>query len=183
MIDPREFPEIYDFIVLGESISPGKVTLTGHERAQSWDTEKAKGQTGATSTYNGEGVGQFQASFYLASPEQQLAWPAFKRVIESTTSGAEPKALPVYHPDLAENRFTEVCNAGIGGAARDSRGGVTYTVKFIEYRPPKPKPTSTAAAAPNTDAGAAGNGQAEVYDPNREARRELDGLFDEAAEA
>jgi len=179
-VDFREFPELFDFIVLGESISPGKCTLSGHDRAQSWDTQKAKGQTGATSTYNGEDVGQFQASFYLASPEEQLKWPAFKRVIESTTSGGEPKALPIYHPDLAENRFTEVCNAGIGGAIRDSQGGVTYQVKFIEFRPPKPKPATTATPQPggtDEDTGAS------TYDPNREAKRELDGLLDEAAKA
>ena len=177
-IDPREFPEIFDSLVLGEALSPGKLTLSGHDRKQSWDTEKAKGQTGATSTYNGEDVGTFQASFYLASPEEQLAWPAFKRVVESTTSGGEPKALPIYHPDLAENRFTEVCNAGIGGAIRDSRGGVTYVVNFIEYRPPKPKPTAAATPQPGADE------TTEMrYDPNRAAREELAGLLDDAGEA
>jgi hypothetical protein len=180
MIDPRQFSEAFDFVVLGSVQSPGKVTLSGHERAQSWDTQKAKGQTGASSTYNGEDVGQFQASFYLASPEEQLKWPAFKRVIESTTSGGSPKALPIYHPDLAENRFTEVCNAGIGGAIRDSQGGVTYQVKFIEYRPPKPKPSST--ATPQPGAGTT-DGVDTSYDPNREARRELASVLDEAAEA
>jgi len=142
-IDFRQLADLFSVIYLGTAESPGVVTLSGHDRPESWTTVKAKGEVGASSTHEGGEVGTFQASFYLASPEDQLKWPAFRRVIESTTSGTSPKALPVYHPDLAENRFTEVSNAGIGGAIRDSRGGVTYVVKFIEYRPPKPRPAAT----------------------------------------
>lgn len=183
-IDVRQLADLFSVIFLGAAESPGVVTLSGHDRKHAWETAKAKGEAGATSTLNGPDVGTFQASFYLASPEEQLRWPAFKRVLDSTVNGSEPKALPVYHPDLAENGFTEVCVAGIGGAIRDSRGGVTYVVQFIEYRPPKPKPAAAATPAPGADgAGADGAGAQETYDPNREARRELAGLLDEAAQA
>ena len=115
---PNQFPDLYASIVLGTARSPGVVTLTGHDREWSWDVQQAKGQTGASSALNGDSVGQFQASFYLASPADQIAWPAFQRVLESAVMGPKPVALPIYHPDLAANRFTEVCVATIGGVVR-----------------------------------------------------------------
>jgi len=183
---PNQFPDLYASIVLGTARSPGVVTLTGHDREWSWDVQQAKGQTGASSALNGDSVGQFQASFYLASPADQIAWPAFQRVLESAVMGPEPVALPIYHPDLAANRFTEVCVATIGGVVRDERGGATVIVKFIEYRPPKPKTTTTATGRGGsaTPPGSSGDGTGgDAYDPNAERKRELDELLAEAAAA
>lgn len=99
--------------------------------------------------------------------------------------GPEPVALPIYHPDLAANRFTEVCVATIGGVVRDERGGATVQVKFIEYRPPKPKPTKTARGRGGsaTPPGSSGDGTGDAYDPNAERKRELEELLAEAAAA
>jgi len=181
MTAPHIHPDLYRSIVLGTAVSPGVVTLSGHDRESAWETTAAKGQTGASSTLNGSPVGTFQASFYLASVEDQIAWPAFQRVIESTTNGAAPVALPIYHPDLAANRFTEVCGANVGGIVRDSRGGVTVLVKFIEYRPPKPKAAKGATGSGgNATPGGAGGGDAN--DPNADLKRELDNLVSEARE-
>ncbi len=177
---PNTHPELFRAITLGTATSPGTVTLTGHDRDPSWDVEAAKGQKGASSTLNGDSVGQFQASFYLASAADQIAWPAFQRVLESTLSG--PKALPIYHPDLAANHFTEVCAASIGGIVRDERGGATVLVKFIEYRPPKPARAKKATGGTG-GAGGAGGGGGSGYDPNAERKRELDELLDEARNA
>ena len=176
MIDPRLLPELFDFMVLGEAVSPGKLTLSGHDQQLNWETVKAKGETGASSTYNGEDIVIFQASYYMASPEEQLLWPAYRRVIESTVQDGEPKALPCYHPDLAEQRIGAVCNAGIGGAIRDSQGGVTITVKFIGHKPPKPKPAATATEKANSGT----TPGKDAYDPNREAKRELASVLEEA---
>jgi len=185
---PNTHPELFRAITLGTATSPGVVTLTGHDRDPSWDVEAAKGQKGASSTLNGDSVGQFQASFYLASAADQIAWPAFQRVLESTLNG--PKALPIYHPDLAANHFTEVCAASIGGILRDERGGATVLVKFIEYRPAKPAGAKTATgggggSAPGTGGNPAdpGSGGGSGYDPNAERKRELDELLDEARNA
>ena len=177
---PMRFPDLYRSIVLGTATSPGVVTLSGHDRNPSWDVAEAKGQEGASSTLNSDPVGQFQASFYLATPEEQLAWSAFQRVIESTTRGPKPKALPVYHPDLAANHFTEVCNAGVGGFVRDDRGGVTVLVKFIEYRPAKPKPASKASGGGGGGGASTPGGSSDDYDPNAALKEELDALLEEA---
>jgi hypothetical protein len=186
MSTPNQYPDLYASIVLGTAVSPGVVTLSGHDRELAWDTESAKDQTGASSKYNGEQVGEFQASFYLASADDQIAWPAFLRVVRSTISGPVPKALPIYHPDLAENGYTEVCAKSIGGRVRDPRGGVTVLVVFIEFRPPKPKPAKAAASGGGGTGGGSGasnpSGGSE-YDPNAERKAELEALLEEAKNA
>jgi len=181
---PSTHPDLFSSIVLGKAVSPGVVTLSGHDRNANWDIAEAKDQTGASSKLNGAPIGQFQASFYLASPADQIAWPAFQRVLESTTNGESPKALSIYHPDLAANKFTEVCEASIGGIVRDERGGATVLVKFIEYRPPQPKASK---AAKGGGAGGAGGknsptdpgGAESDYDPNAARKAELDALIDD----
>jgi len=166
---PNEFPDLFSVITLGTATSPGTVTLSGHDRNPSWDVASAKGQTGASSTLNGASVGRFTATFYLASAADQIAWPAFQRVVESTIAQSKPTALPVYHPDLAANHFAEVCAESIGGAVRDPRGGVTVTIKFIEFLPPKPAQSKTATG-----------GTGGKVDPNAARKAQLDALLEEA---
>jgi len=181
------FPEAYTRIVLGTTASPGKCVLSGHDRKEAWDEQQPKGSAGASNKLNGRPIGKFRATFTLADQEEIDAWASFQRLIESTTSGTTPTALPVYHPDLALNGFTEVSNGGVGGLVRDDRGGATVTVDFVEYRPPAPAPPpaaqarggTTGSAAP-TGAGPGGTG-GDGYDPNRAARQEFAELWDEAA--
>jgi len=169
--------EYFSKLLLGSQWSPGTVTLAGHDRAQDWDIQKAKGEAGASSKLNGVPVGGVQATFYLADDDDLFAWYAFQRLIESTTSGTTPFALPIFHPDLAINGYTDVSNAGIGGILRDARGGKTVQVKFTEYRPPKKK--TTKAATPSKGGNAA-SGEPDAPDPNADAKRELASLVDEA---
>jgi hypothetical protein len=173
-----------DYIILGTTPSPGKVTLSNHDRNQDWDIKTAKGQTGASSSLNGAPVGQFQATFELADEEDFARWEAFQRLIESTTNGPTPTALPIYNPDLARNRYTEVSNGGVGGVIRLSNGGRRVTVKFLEYKPPKPKPIAKAVAKPGAivpgGGGQFGPPLPPKSDPNADAKRELAELLEEA---
>lgn len=182
-MNPYDHPELYDVITLGDRVSPGVVTLTGHDRNPDWDIKAAKGQTGASTSLNGQPIGMFQASFYLADDEEFQQWDEFQRHIESTTNGPKPVALPVYHPDLARNKFTEVVNGGISGVIHDRMGGMTVQVKFIEYKPPKPRPPQKAASKASGNTGktdANGNHQPAKPDPNAGAKQELAGLLEEA---
>ncbi len=181
MTTPYELGDELDFIVLGDVPSPGIVTLSGHDRVQNWDVQAAKGQTGASSQLNGAPVGKFKATFFLAHDrldqpdiDDFALWDNFQRLIESMTAGPTPVALPVYHPDLARNHFTEVSNASIGGMVHDGRGGATVTVEFIEYKPPKPKPAAGAKAKPGGTATAPG--KQPKPDPNAAAKAELTAL-------
>ena len=182
---PYEEGADLDSIVLGTTRSPGVVTLSGHDRNKDWDIKAAVGSTGATSSLKGDPIGQFQASFYLADDgyaaegdDDFTRWDAFQKLIESTTNGPKPIALPIYHPDLARNHFTEVVSGGIGGRLHDGKGGCTVVVKFLEFRPPKPKAPAKAAGK-NAAPGAPGAPGAKP-DPNFAAKIARDALLAEA---
>lgn len=182
---PSDDEESIATIVLGTTRSPGTVVLSGHDRLKNWDVQKAKGKTGASSVLNGDDIGTFKAAFYLVDDgtdpigEGQFdRWETFERLIKSTTDGAKPFALPIYHPDLARNLFTEVSNGGVSGMVHDGKGGATVTVTFIEYKPPKPKPAAKAQAKvtyANTD-----EGKRSPPDPNAAAKEQLASLVTEA---
>jgi len=178
---PYDFPELFSTIILGTVVSPGKVTLSEHDRKPDWDVQKAKGSTGAsTKLTDAMPPGEFKATFELADFVEVAAWDTFQKVIESTFRGPSPVALPIYHPDLARNGFTEVVGASISGVAHDRTGKATVSVKFREYRPPKPKPTQRAGAKSNAGgAGGAGGAGKSKYDPNAVARKEFSELWTE----
>lgn len=181
MTSPYEHGETLDYIVLGDRISPGIVVLSGHDRFKKWDIQEAKGTTGASSQLNGDPVGQFTATFHLASFDETGQptgdfenWEEFQRLIESMTNGPKPIALPVYHPDLARNKFTELSSGGVGGMVHDGKGGASVVVKFIEYKPPKPKAAAGAKAKPGATGGTPG--KPAKPDPNAAAKAELNAL-------
>lgn len=137
--------DLYSVIVLDGVTSPGRVTLRGHNRYLGWEIQKSRATDGGVTIRGGDPPGQFEAQFDLSdeddSPLGDLErWKIFRRVIESSVILPKPRALSIYHPDLAENGFTMVVSAGIGGAVRSNAGTTSYIVKFMEYRPPKPKP-------------------------------------------
>lgn len=182
MTTPYEQSEDLDFIVLGLTPSPGRVTLSGHDRWKNWDEQKAKGTVGASNKLNGDDLGKFTATFYLAHDNLDdnetndfELWEEFQRLIESMTNGPHPIALPIYHPDLARNKFTDVSSGGIGGLVHDGKGGATVVVKFVEYKPAKPKPAAGATAKPG-----ATSGPKAKPDPNAAAKAQLAALVAEA---
>jgi hypothetical protein len=164
MINPIEFEDLYDSIILGGVTSPGKVTLSGHDRKIGWKVNEAQGQAGATMSRTSEPPVEFTASFYLADAEDIDAWPAFDGLIRSTVSGPKPKALDIYHPDLVTNRIVSIVLSSFGGVVHDGKGGQTIAVKLQEYRPPK--------AAAGTPLGSKSKGP----DPNQAAKDELAAL-------
>jgi len=189
MATPYDLDDELSVIVLGTARSPGKVTLSGHDRAKQWDVKGAKGSTGASSALEGDPIGSFEATFELAGDDVDGRtdfdeWEDFQRLIESTTSGPKPVALPVYHPDLARNRFTEVVNGGIGGMIHDGKGGAIVKVKFLEYKPPKPKPAAKAQPKPGASGAAStATSKPSKPDPNAARKQELNRLLDEADRA
>jgi hypothetical protein len=158
--------EDFDVIVLAGTTSPGLVTITGADREIEWDVKTAPGQKGSTTTMKGDKPAEPVASFYLATEEDFDAWDNFDELIRSTVSGTKPKALDIYHPDLAKNGITSVVMKKIGSPVYDKKGGATITVNFLEYRPPKPaggtpKGSSTSASS------------AKKKDPDQDALDEL----------
>jgi hypothetical protein len=183
---PYEIGDALDYIVLGTDgqRSPGVVELSGHDRVDKWDNQSAKGTAGSSSKLNGADIGSFTAKFKLRDdridPEggnDFTRWDVFQRLIDSTVSGPTPVALPIYHPDLARNKYTEVVRASMGGMVHDGTGGATVTVKFQEYKPPKPKPAVKAKAKPSAPGA---NEKGKAPDPNAAAKAELASLLAEA---
>jgi hypothetical protein len=175
MPNPIDNESLYDSIVLAGKRSPGLVTLSGHDRNQKWDVKDADGAGGASTTYKGEQIAQFSASFYLVlDPVQGInefaEWDTFVSVVRSSLpSTGKPRALDIYHPDLAANDIKSVCQASIGGMTHDGKGGATVAIKFIEYRPAKKKGGSPS-----------GSKSAAKVDPNADLKAELAGLLVEA---
>lgn len=172
-LTPIDYPELYDSIVLAGKRSPGVVTLSGHDRVIGWDVKKGPGQSGATTTRTSDDPREFTASFYLVRDlsrgiDDLSLWPDFAALVLSTVSGATPKALDVYHPDLAASDIKSVVLKSLGGAVHDGKGGVTYVVKFLEYRPPKSK-----GGSPN---GSKTKPKIDPNDPNAAALAELAAL-------
>lgn len=165
--------DLYNVITLAGVNSPGKVTLSGHDRKIGWDVKSGPSQKGASTTLKEIPPMAFKASFYLVRDDSQgidqiSEWPDFATLINSTVNGSKPKALDIYHPDLAANKFTSVVLANMGGAVHDGKGGVTYVVEFQEYAPPKPKggsPSGSKTAKPTA-----------APDPNAAANAELAAL-------
>jgi len=195
-VRPYENAESLSVLIVGSSVSPGVVTIQGIEDAENWNIKAAKGSTGASTTLEGKPPKEFTTEIYLAddSPEGEEfdRWETFRAIVEATTAGAKPAPVPVYHYDLAAAGITEAAKKSIKGPVYDGRGGATYTIDWIEYKPPAPKPPATPRATARgrgaTGAGAQGAraqgvnpGQPKSdYDPNAAAKRELEGLLAEA---
>lgn len=175
MPNPIDNESLYDAIVLANKRSPGRVTLSNHDRNQRWDVKEPVGHGGGTTTYKGETIAQFQCEFMLVKDpvlglDEFAEWDAFAALIKSMLpkSGA-PKATPIYHPDLAANDIKSVSQASIGGMIHDGKGGAKVVVKFLEYRPAKK--TSGLATKPTKDA---------PPDPNADLKAQIDVLLKEA---
>lgn len=170
MPNPVDDEDLYDAIELAGVRSPGVVTLSGHDRVIGWDVKKGPGQAGATTTRTSEDPAEVTCSFYLATREDFEAWPDFLDLAQSSISGATPKALDTYHPDLDENGIRSFVLKKIGGVVHDKKGGQTRTLVFLEYKPPKPKGGTPKGSKTSS---------AKVVDPNQAALDELAKLTDQ----
>lgn len=152
--NPLDHEELYDVVTVAGQRSPGQATLSDHDREIGWDVKKAAGQAGASITRTSEEPVEFTLTLFLADREDFAAWPAFRELLRSTSLGTKPKALDIYHPDLAANDIKSVVLKKIGGVVHDGQGGQTIAIRLLEYRPAKPKggsPTGSKAKGPDPD--------------------------------
>lgn len=174
-------PFIAPHYFLGNAISPGTIeAISGHDAPDNWDVQAPKGSTGAATKLNGRGVRRPQITIYLAGgydgePDDFADWQAHARLLDSLTSGPTPRALPIYHPDLAASKITEVTRANVSGLVYDGTGGARVTVEFIEYKPPRPKPAKKPAAQGGSVR--VGVTTTRAPDPNADKRAELTALL------
>lgn len=174
-MNPYDNEDLYRSIVVGDQVSPGVVTLSNHDRGHNWDIKTVKGTDGSSSSYVGSPVGQFKASFvlvidYQTGEDQFAQWDEFQAYLETLLTGDKPAAVPIYHPDLARQHYTEVTLAGISGVTYDQNGVGHVSVDFIEYKPPKKKPVKSTAAKAGSSA------QKQKNDPNQARKDEVAAL-------
>ncbi len=135
-----------DKMILAGELSPGVVTLTGHDRDRNWDVKTSKNADGGMSSLNGTPIGTFTATYYMT--EDEVAdWNKWQKLCDRlapNAAGIPPQRASVYHPDLARQFFTEVSVKKVYGLVHDGKGGRIGKVDFIEFRPPKPKKPRTA---------------------------------------
>lgn len=165
MPNPIDNPELYDVVIVAGEASPGVCKITGHDRKIGWDIKAGSGQSGATTTLKDVPPVEFTLTLKLVTYEDFADWPAFQALIESTVAGATPRALDIYHPDLAANDISSVVKATVGGMIHDGLGGATVAIKLLEYKPPKSK-----GGSPN---GSKTKPKAKGADPNQAALDEL----------
>lgn len=169
---PATHPDIYRLLI-GDKFSPVPCTVTGAERKHKWDVKAAGGATGEYIVNKGVAVARPVVTFYIADLADVEGWEEFQRLLESSVEGPKPKALFCVHPELLRNHITDLVVEEIGGFIQDGKNGATVTVKFIEYKPPKPKP----AAKP--DAGKKSS-STPTNDPNAARKAELAALLEQA---
>lgn len=175
-LNPVDFEsELYDSLLItfpggGPRFSPGLVTLSGHDRGHKWDVKEASGSGGASTTYQGENVLKFTATFVLTIDDVQgiddyAEWEIFRELLAQTLVTKPVAALPIYYPDLAAVGCSVVSVERIGGMTHNGDGSSTVSVSFVEFRPPKKKSSSP---------------KPKGADQNAAAKAELDAAVNEA---
>ena len=166
-VNPLDNPELYDVIELGNVRSPGVIrSMSGHDRMHGWDIKKGTKQVGASVSRGSDDPAEVTIAIFLADNDDFSGWPPFLAALNSTVQGADPKALDVYHPDLAENEIGSVVKRGNVGTTHDGMGGQIKTFKILEYKPPKKASGSPSGSKSTAKKGAA-------VDPNQAALDEI----------
>lgn len=168
---PETHPDLYKSVIIGGLASPGTVTFKQCEREHRADNKHPAGATGAVQSTKGPGlVEKFEAEFYLADLEDVDGWDTFSAMLSASAETPKPKALSIYHPDLARLKITDVIVRAVGIMQYDGLGGAKVSCKFDEYKPVKARPVSTAAAKK----------KAAANDPNAARKKELADLLEKA---
>lgn len=135
--------ESVDFVYLNAIKSPGVVTVKGHDRTFKWDVKSAPYQIGATTHYRGQDPASLTLTFYLVRDDslgidQISDWDTnFEPVLWKSVQGKTPKAMILYHPDIASRAIGSVVVAKIGGKEWDGKGGCKIELGLLEYKPPR----------------------------------------------
>lgn len=166
---PATHPELYKSIVVDGKPSPGVVTLSNCEREHDWEQQKPKGTIGAVTLNRGpQNSGPFTATFYFADEFEVEDWTTFSAALSASAESTKPRAMTIYHPDLARLKITSVVVKSVGILEHDGKNGATCKVQFLEYKPQKPRKPVPPAAKKALSA---------KNDPNAAAKAELDALL------
>jgi len=180
-MNPLDHPEQYDTIVLADQRSPGLCKLGGPMLDHGWQKQKPKGSSGAETIHNGDDLVEFTVELYLWRDERVdhfAGWEAWRPLLRRPIAKGSPKALDVYHPQLAELGVTSVVCSKEGSLEPDGKGGARVRLTFLQYAPPvaasSGKPGGSAATAP----GGAANAP-KAPDPNQDLKDQIADLTEQ----
>jgi hypothetical protein len=141
MANPIGQPELCDLIVLAGTTSPGQAEIVGGGSPREWDKRKGYGLSGATLVYTGDGLAEFSVKISMWDETQLFQYEGdFALILAKPPTGKKPKALDFYHPLLSEPPIgiRAVVILDVSPLEQIADGMWTVTVKFQQYRAPKP---------------------------------------------
>ncbi len=145
-VNPIDFPQAWDAIVLGGVTSPGKCEVSEAKRSHEYDVKKGKGTLGATITFVGRPPAKFSVKFFLWQASHFAQWDAFRPLLKYDPTKKKVSAIDIYHPSLADVEINSVVVESIGNIMHAGDGLYTISVDFLEYFPP---PKASAVSTPN----------------------------------
>ena len=161
ILSPWDYPEAYRSIILNDKPSPGLCVECYGSNPRKWDKKDGVGLTGATVSFNGEGLAEFPARIQLgwegrgfpSRAEQWNQWFVWAALLRPPTE-KDPDALRIWYPtlDLLPVPITSVVVVGDGpkGPKQVADGVWEWEIPFRQFRKAK--------AATATPKGAKGGG-------------------------
>lgn len=149
-----------DYVVIDKTWqSPGVVRVSGEGIPKNWQVREGVGLSGATQTFRGLGLAEFDLEFEVWTPEHRAAWKVFRKGagIEAPPLGAPEKKHQIDHPLLADIGIT-ICtflNVPLAKVEPGQADRTVYVVKCRDGRKPLPAPASPTAPGQSTVDGTA----------------------------
>lgn len=160
---PTLVPSVHEAFIVCGIAAPGLAIVTGAERPYKWDVKEAKGSSGATTTYQGEGIVKVKVELLLwkdgtdpADPTDHFAeWDSFRDLLRTGLREKNLRALDVLHPALVDIDVYAMAVERIGQLVPKGGGLFSASFDLVEYKPPK-----KAGGTPQGSKGSAAGGAA-----------------------
>lgn len=144
--NPVDTPQLYDSFRLAGQDSPGVCSFDSPpKRGTGWDLQAPSGGSGGYTVKHKVPPISFTVKLYLwkgddlyAMPVDHFSkWETFKRLLVKPVKTTDPKALAIYHPQLAglQPPVTDVVVGSASEPAPDGKGGAWVEILFHEFRP------------------------------------------------
>ncbi len=122
--------------------SPGVAKVRGAGSPRNWDIRQGYGVSGASLVFTGTGLAKFDVDIFMWEQEHWTLWQAFSALLTNPPPppGVIPVSLGIDHPALNQKPWliTKVVVEDISSLEPNDTGLWSTTIKFIQYRKPKP---------------------------------------------
>lgn len=151
MTSPISNPGSYDFFTIDGVKSPGlSKIISGGNRAQEWQDQKAPGFAGAFTVFRGEQLTKITYEFSLWLPEHFAAWDKLiAMLVEGKDRRPSPRVYTLVDLRVVHNKVTSVSYADATAQMNPTTGKWTYQLELKEVK--KRKPIGGPALGPRTE--------------------------------